>query len=59
MSVFLPSFLTTTVRFLLLIPFLVLPVALIVLVVLFVRKLNSIDKTLHEILENQKNNRKF
>lgn len=38
-----------------LLPFIIIPVFLIVFVVWHVRKLNSIDGTLREILENLKN----
>ena len=39
-----------------LLPFIVIPVILIVFVVWHVRKVNSIDGTLREILEKLKNN---
>ncbi|WP_197079307.1 hypothetical protein [Desulfosporosinus sp. I2] len=52
-----PAFITPTVSIIgMILPFIVLPVIVIVLVVWHVRKLNSIDGTLREILEILKNN---
>lgn len=51
-----PAFITPGAAIGVLLPFIVIPVVLIVFVVWHVRKLNSIDRTLREILDNLKNN---
>ena len=52
-----PAFITPETAIIgVLLPFIVLPAVLIVFVVWHVRKLNSIDRTLREILEKLKHN---
>ena len=52
-----PAFMTPGTAIIgVLLPFIVIPVVLIAFVVWHVRKLNSMDRTLREILEKLKNN---
>lgn len=50
-----PAFVTPGMAIGVLVPFIIIPVSLIVFVVWHVRKLNSIDETLREILVKLKN----